>query len=206
MGIWGMSNQATAQSPSFGATIDRPACPYCGERVYLTRRTPHPDYDLCYERQIFTCSACDQTIERLVDANGNTVEHPHRVDCLDYARLQMLRRYRAGRRAALSFLRGVTSNLRAASLHFEPECFCSCHSSRGSARHIMALVTTRSALPLSDAPHSSRQCPRPVSSPTHKLHRDWFSLPGLRSNRLRPCAEWQSTNNTQKTVALWLRR
>src|SRR5262249_31101447 len=135
-----MSNQATAQSPSFGATIDRPACPYCGERVYLTRRTPHPDYDLCYERQIFTCSGCDQTIERLVDANGNPLEHPHRVDCLDsLADAAPL----PCRPAASSFLRGVTSNLRAASLHFEPECFCSCHSSRGSARHIMALVTTR---------------------------------------------------------------
>src|SRR5262249_29248735 len=200
-----MSNQATAQSPSIGATIDRPACPYCGERVYLTRRTPHPDYDLCYERQIFTCSACDQTIERLVDANGNLLEHPHRVDCLDRLACRCCAAtVQAG--ALRRHFCGVTSNLRAASLHFEPECFCSCHSSRGSARHIMALVTTRSVRPLSAAPHSSRQCPRPVSSPTHKLHRDWFSLPGLRSNRLRPCAEWQSTNNTQKTVALWLRR
>jgi hypothetical protein len=59
------------------------------------------------------------------------------------------------RRAALSYLRDVTSNLRAASLHFEPECFCICHSSRGSARHIMVLVTTRSALTQSAAPHLS---------------------------------------------------
>jgi hypothetical protein len=72
-------------------------------------------------------------------------------DCLDYAHLQILRRYRAARRAALSFLWGVTSNLRAASLHFEPECFCICHSSCGSARHIMVLVTTltQSAAPSS---------------------------------------------------------
>src|SRR5215472_7132285 len=41
--------------------------------------------DLCYERQIFTCSASVQTIERLVDSNVN-----------------------------------ITSDLRAASLHFEP--------------------------------------------------------------------------------------
>src|SRR5713226_2904570 len=46
-GGWGMSNQQL-QSLSFGA-IDRPACPYCGERAYLTRRSPHPDYGLRYE-------------------------------------------------------------------------------------------------------------------------------------------------------------
>jgi hypothetical protein len=70
---WGMSNQATARSPSFGA-IDRPACPYCGERASLTRRSPHPDYDLRYERQMFICSACDHAIERIVDASGNSPE------------------------------------------------------------------------------------------------------------------------------------
>src|SRR6266568_5276877 len=44
MGLGGMSNQQL-QSLSFGA-IDRPACPYCGERAYLTRRSPHPVYGL----------------------------------------------------------------------------------------------------------------------------------------------------------------
>jgi hypothetical protein len=52
-------------------TNHRPTCPHCGARAYLTRRTPHPDHDLRYELQIFTCSACDHTIERIVDANGN---------------------------------------------------------------------------------------------------------------------------------------
>jgi hypothetical protein len=58
------------QSLSFGV-IDRPECPYCGERAFLTRRSPHPDHDLRYELQVFTCSACNHTIERIVDANGN---------------------------------------------------------------------------------------------------------------------------------------
>jgi hypothetical protein len=55
-------------------TIDRPVCPYCGEPAYLTRRSPHPDHDLRYELQIFTCTACNHTIERIVDANGNSPE------------------------------------------------------------------------------------------------------------------------------------
>jgi hypothetical protein len=77
-GVGGMSNQQL-QSLSFGA-IDRPACRYCGEQTYLTRRTPHPDHDLRYELQIFTCSACDHTIERIVDANGNS---PEKLKCCD---------------------------------------------------------------------------------------------------------------------------
>jgi hypothetical protein len=71
-----MSNQATARSPSFGA-IDRPACPYCGERASLTRRSPHPDYGLHYEQQLFICSACDHTIERIVDASGHPKNAQH---------------------------------------------------------------------------------------------------------------------------------
>jgi hypothetical protein len=77
-GGWGMSNQQQ-QSLSFGV-IDRPECPYCGERAYLTRRSPHPDHDLRYELQVFTCSACDHTIERIVDANGNP---PAELKCCD---------------------------------------------------------------------------------------------------------------------------
>jgi len=69
---WGMSNQQL-QSPSFGA-IDRPMCPHCGERAHLTRRSPHPDYGLRYEQQLFMCSACDHTIERIVDASGDPLE------------------------------------------------------------------------------------------------------------------------------------
>ena len=67
-----MSDQRL-QSRGFGA-IDRPACPHCGERASLTRRSPHPDYDLRYERQLFICSACDHAIERIVDVDGNPLE------------------------------------------------------------------------------------------------------------------------------------
>jgi ribosomal protein L37AE/L43A len=73
-----MSNQQL-QSLSFGA-IDRPACPHCGKQAYLTRRSPHPDHDLRYELQIFTCSACDRTIERIVDGDGNP---PEKLKCCD---------------------------------------------------------------------------------------------------------------------------
>ena len=57
------------QGLSFGAS-DKPACLNCGERMRLTRRAPHRD-DLRYEQQVFTCSACDHTIERIVDAEGS---------------------------------------------------------------------------------------------------------------------------------------
>src|SRR5215831_20358538 len=76
-GGWGMSYQHSRLSFD---TIDRPTCARCGERAYLTRRTPHPDHDLRYELQIFTCSACDHTIERIVDANGNP---PAELKCCD---------------------------------------------------------------------------------------------------------------------------
>ncbi len=58
--------------------IDRPICPHCGEAAYLTRRSPHPDHELRYELQIFTCTACNHTIERIVDANGNS---PEKLNC-----------------------------------------------------------------------------------------------------------------------------
>ena len=58
--LWIMPRNRTTSSPCCRAlkelsyqhsrlsfdTIDRPTCPYCGERAYLTRRTPHPDHDL----------------------------------------------------------------------------------------------------------------------------------------------------------------
>ena len=64
-------------------------------------------------------------------------------DLYDKAHLQMLCRHRAPWRPALSFLRSVTSNLRASSFHSEPERSCTCHYSRSAGRHIMVLVTTR---------------------------------------------------------------
>src|SRR5262249_56174523 len=56
---WGVGGMSYQHSRLSFDTIDRPTCPYCGERAYLTRRTPHSDHDLRYELQIFTCSACD---------------------------------------------------------------------------------------------------------------------------------------------------
>jgi uncharacterized protein YbaR (Trm112 family) len=49
---------------------DRLACPNCRHHMSLTRRSPD-DADLEYERQTFTCHACDHLIERIVDAAGN---------------------------------------------------------------------------------------------------------------------------------------
>jgi hypothetical protein len=58
---------------SFGAD-ERPSCPNCGNGMSLTRRSPDGHYGLRYERQIFTCAACDYQIERSVDADGNAPE------------------------------------------------------------------------------------------------------------------------------------
>jgi hypothetical protein len=50
-----------------------PPCPNCRKPTSLTRR-PEPDYNiryLGYERQVFTCPACGQQTERIVDASGH---------------------------------------------------------------------------------------------------------------------------------------
>jgi hypothetical protein len=54
----------------FGAH-DKPLCANCGNRTFLTRRSPAAAYALHLERQIFTCLECDQDFERVVDADGN---------------------------------------------------------------------------------------------------------------------------------------
>ena len=56
----------------FGAH-DKPLCANCGNRTFLTRRSPAASYALELERQTFTCLECGQDFERVVDANGNTV-------------------------------------------------------------------------------------------------------------------------------------
>jgi DNA-directed RNA polymerase subunit RPC12/RpoP len=56
---------------SFGAD-DRLACPNCSKAMFLSRRGP----DVDYERQIFTCLACDHRIERIADADGNPPGKP----------------------------------------------------------------------------------------------------------------------------------
>jgi hypothetical protein len=55
---------------SYGAD-DKLTCPNCKGLMSLSRRGPDGDYDRDYERQHFTCRACDHCIERIVDATGN---------------------------------------------------------------------------------------------------------------------------------------
>ena len=56
----------------FGAH-DKPLCANCGNRTFLTRRSPAASYALELERQTFTCLECRRDFERVVDANGKAV-------------------------------------------------------------------------------------------------------------------------------------
>jgi hypothetical protein len=56
----------------FGAR-DKPPCANCGNRTFLTRRSPASSYALQFERQTFTCLECDQDFERVVDVEGKPV-------------------------------------------------------------------------------------------------------------------------------------
>jgi hypothetical protein len=58
----------------FGAH-DKPPCANCGNRTFLTRRSPAAAA-LHLERQTFTCLECDQDFERVVDARGKPVRSP----------------------------------------------------------------------------------------------------------------------------------
>jgi hypothetical protein len=40
-------------------TDDHPACPNCGQRMYVSRRTPHPMAPQ-HEVQAFTCKGCEE--------------------------------------------------------------------------------------------------------------------------------------------------
>jgi hypothetical protein len=73
--VWGAQNMLYLKRKprSYGAD-DRPACPNCSRPTSLTRREPDGDYNLSFERQHFTCRACDHRIERVVDADGNPAE------------------------------------------------------------------------------------------------------------------------------------
>lgn len=55
----------------FGAH-DRPLCENCGNRTFLSRRSPAAAWALQLERQTFTCLECDQDFERVVDENGKS--------------------------------------------------------------------------------------------------------------------------------------
>jgi hypothetical protein len=65
-----MENQL-GKPRSYGAD-DILVCPNCFKPIRLTRRGPDGDFDFRYERQIFTCWACDRQIERRVDVDGVT--------------------------------------------------------------------------------------------------------------------------------------
>jgi hypothetical protein len=56
----------------FGAR-DKLPCANCGNRTFLTRRSPAAAYALKLERQTFTCVECDLDFERVVDADGSAV-------------------------------------------------------------------------------------------------------------------------------------
>jgi len=48
-------------------------CANCGNRTFLTRRSPAASYALELERQTFTCLECRKDFERVVDADGKAV-------------------------------------------------------------------------------------------------------------------------------------
>ena len=66
-----MTNDAR-NARRFGAH-DKPPCANCGNRTFLTRRSPAASYALQLERQTFTCLECDEDFERVVDADGKAV-------------------------------------------------------------------------------------------------------------------------------------
>ena len=53
----------------FGAN-DRPDCPMCGQDMYLSSRTTHPQLGSGYEFQIFSCKACDYEDARTANQDG----------------------------------------------------------------------------------------------------------------------------------------
>ena len=53
---------------------DTPLCPKCGQRMFVTRRAPHPQHEN-YERQTLLC-ICGEEVQRSADAKGD----PHASD------------------------------------------------------------------------------------------------------------------------------
>ena len=47
-------------------------CLNCDKHMLLTRRCPDAQYGVRYERQTFTCLACEHRVERSIDADGNS--------------------------------------------------------------------------------------------------------------------------------------
>jgi len=54
----------------YGA-LDALDCPHCKATgcMFVSRRAPDPEQRQ-YERQTFTCAACNKTLERIVDKDG----------------------------------------------------------------------------------------------------------------------------------------
>jgi hypothetical protein len=58
-------------SKAFGAE-DRQPCPVCGERMYVSRRTPHPVVFEA-EKQTLACTRCEEISERTVNRDGQVI-------------------------------------------------------------------------------------------------------------------------------------
>jgi DNA-directed RNA polymerase subunit RPC12/RpoP len=56
----------------FGAH-EKPLCANCGNRTFLSRRSPAAACALHLERQTFTCLECGRDFERVVDEHGEMV-------------------------------------------------------------------------------------------------------------------------------------
>ena len=52
---------------------DAPACPKCKTRMNLTRRAPHPLYEIEFERQTFVCRLCPNEFVRCADRQGELI-------------------------------------------------------------------------------------------------------------------------------------
>jgi transposase-like protein len=60
------SQQQQQQPQRFGA-LDQIRCPKCGDRMWLTRRSPRDEH---YEHQSFLCRSCEHEVQRTVDVEG----------------------------------------------------------------------------------------------------------------------------------------
>jgi hypothetical protein len=57
----------------FGAA-DIPECPKFRNRMFVTRRVPHPSYGVEFEQQTFKCRSCSHEMERDADRAGEILD------------------------------------------------------------------------------------------------------------------------------------
>lgn len=69
-----MSDDLGGSFPRHFGLDDKLRCPNCGALTFLSRRSPIGLHAREYERQRFTCPACELELERVVDADGFGVE------------------------------------------------------------------------------------------------------------------------------------